>query len=134
MLRIFAFFAICMVAACNTPSPHFRGIKPTTITVDGSTFEVRRRGKLAEAIRTNSQYAPRLGPIARRAEAAIEAATGCPVKEIRGDAAMVIGILKCGKPNDDAKIANAMSIPPLDCTVEDRWKINQDEFLQVRCD
>jgi hypothetical protein len=54
------------LAGCNTPSMVFRGIAPTKISVDGSTFEVRVKGLLAQAIRTNVQYAPRLGPIGKR--------------------------------------------------------------------
>ncbi|SEP14974.1 hypothetical protein SAMN04490248_12940 [Salinihabitans flavidus] len=96
--------ALVFLAACNTPSPHFRGAEVTRITVQGSTFDVRRRGRLAEAIRVNPQYAPRLGAVARRAETAIEQVTGCPVRELRGDAAVVLGILKCGQPDDLARI------------------------------
>ena len=49
------------LAACNTPSIGFRGIDPATVTVEGSTFDVRVKGTVAEAIRTNMQYAPRMG-------------------------------------------------------------------------
>lgn len=49
------------LAACNTPSIGFRGIDPATVTVEGSTFDVRVKGAVAEAIRTNMQYAPRMG-------------------------------------------------------------------------
>ncbi|MEP6021225.1 MAG: hypothetical protein ABJ251_22370 [Paracoccaceae bacterium] len=86
-----------LLAACDTPGPHFRGITPQTVTVDGSTFDIRVRGKLAKAIRTNAEYAPRLGPIAKRAQVAIEMVSTCQVKEIRGDQAYVIGVLDCAK-------------------------------------
>ncbi len=84
-----------MLAACGGPTPYFRGIPASTVTVEGSTFDVRRKGDLAEAIRTNSQYAPRMGPIARRAELAMEQVTGCRVSEIRGDQAVILGKLDC---------------------------------------
>jgi hypothetical protein len=102
---------VVLLVGCDTPSPYFRGAEVTRIEVQGSVFDVRRRGKLAEAIRTNAEYAPRLGKIARRAEIAIETVTGCPVKELRGDAAVVLGILKCGKPDDLAKIGKGA--PPI---------------------
>lgn len=86
-----------LLAACNTAGPHYRGLPATTVTVDGSTFDVRVNDKLAEAIRTNVQYAPRFGPIRDRAGKAMEMVSGCKVKEVRGDAAVATGILDCGK-------------------------------------
>lgn len=83
------------LVACDLPTPHFRGIAPVRVSVAGSDFEVRRRGRLAEAIRTNVEYAPRLGRIGVKAEMAIERATGCKVREIRGDAAVILAKLKC---------------------------------------
>ncbi len=85
------------LTACNTAGPHFRGLPATTVTVDGSTFDVRVNGRLAEALRTNMQYAPRFGPIKQRAAAAMEMVSGCRVKEVRGDQALATGILDCGK-------------------------------------
>ena len=89
--------ALCATAACNTAGPHFRGLPATTVTIDGSTFDVRVNGRLAEAIRTNMEYAPRFGPIRQRAAKAMEMVSGCPVKEVRGDQAQATGILKCSK-------------------------------------
>lgn len=89
--------ACLFLAACNTAGPHFRDLPATTVTVDGSTFDIRVNGRLAEAIRTNAQYAPRLGPIQERAEIAMELVSGCAVAEIRGDQAVATGILECGK-------------------------------------
>ncbi len=49
--------------------------------------------------------APRLGEqLGRRAEIAVEEAYGCPVRDIRGDAALMIARLKCGEADDLAKI------------------------------
>ena len=56
---------------------------------------MRVRGELAEAIRTNSEYAPRFSPIRERAGLAM--VSGCEVKEVRGDQAQATGILRCGK-------------------------------------
>ena len=85
-----------LLTACNTAGPHFRGLPATTVTVDGSTFDVRVNGDLAEAIRTNTQYAPRFGPIRARAAQAMQMVSGCNVKEVRGDQAVATGILDCG--------------------------------------
>lgn len=96
MIR-FVMFCLTFLAACNTAGPHFRGLPATTVTVDGSTFDVRVRGELAEAIRTNAEYAPRFGPIRERAARAMAMVSGCEVKEVRGDQALATGLLKCGK-------------------------------------
>ena len=88
---------LCLLAACNTAGPHFRGLPATTVTIDGSTFDVRVNGRLAEAIRTNMEYAPRFGPIQARAGKAMEMVSGCTVNEVRGDQAQATGILDCGK-------------------------------------
>jgi len=90
-------FLILALAGCNTAGPHFRGLLATTVTVDGSTFDVRVRGELEEAIRTNTEYAPRFGPIRERAGRAMAMVSGCDVKEVRGDQAQATGILDCGK-------------------------------------
>ena len=91
------YLAILCLACCNTAGPHFRGLPATTVTLDGSTFDIRGNGRLAEAIRTNVQYAPRFGPVRTRAKKAMELVSGCRVKEVRGDQAQVTGILDCGK-------------------------------------
>ena len=88
--------AVFGLAACNTPSIPFRGVTPTTVTVEGSTFDVRIRGLHAEAIRTNMQYAPRLGAIGKRAEMAIEQVSGCRVARSHGDQSVTIATIDCG--------------------------------------
>lgn len=66
------------------------------MTVDGSTFDVRVRDRLAEALRVNPEYAPRFGPIRDRARVAMEQVSGCKVTEVRGDQALATGLLDCG--------------------------------------
>lgn len=83
-------------AGCNAPSPMFHGLPAERVTVAGSVFEVRRRGDLAEAVRVNRQYAPRLGPLGARAGQAMERASGCPVDWVLGDQAVMLGRLDCG--------------------------------------
>lgn len=86
---------LLFLAACNTPGPPFQDVDPVRLQVAGSTFDVRVRGELAEAIRINSQYAPRLGPIGPRAAFAMAKASGCEVEGVLGDQAVVTGILDC---------------------------------------
>ena len=90
------FLRAVLPVACDTASPHFRGQAVQRITVEGSVFEVRLRGSLAEAVRVNPQYAPRLGPIRNRAQRAMEMASGCPVRDVLGDQAVLVGRLDCG--------------------------------------
>ncbi|MFD2738166.1 hypothetical protein ACFSUD_01140 [Sulfitobacter aestuarii] len=84
-------------SACNVPGPHFRDLAATRVTVDGSTFDVRHRGELAEATRVNVQYAPRFGPIRSRAGRAMALVSGCRVMEVYGDQALSTGVLDCAK-------------------------------------
>ncbi|WP_299025427.1 hypothetical protein [uncultured Sulfitobacter sp.] len=88
---------VVLLVGCNTAGPHFRGLPATTVTVDGSTFDVRVRDELAEAIRTNMEYAPRFGVMRERAGRAMALVSGCEVKEVRGDQSQATGILRCGK-------------------------------------
>lgn len=125
---------LMLLAGCNAPSPHYRGAEVTRVTVAGSTFEVRSKGRLAEAVRVNTQYAPRLGKIAPRAEVAMEAATGCDVVEIRGDAAKVTGILAC-QPGDAPPPA-LLAAQAQDCEVVDIFVPagGATGYLEAECD
>lgn len=113
---------LCL-AGCNTPSLGFRGVDPVTVVVDGSTFDVRVNEFKAEAIRTNMQYAPRLGPMGARASAAIEQVSGCSVSRIRGDQAVIVADLNCGKgspkPTPIPQDFECYSIGGLDVTGDD---------------
>ena len=64
--------------------------------VEGSAFTVHLKGGMAEAVRTNTQMAPRIGPLAGRAAIAMQAASGCRVRDIAGDAAVLVARLSCG--------------------------------------
>jgi hypothetical protein len=101
-MKYYILISLIFATSCNTAGPHFGGLPATTVTVDGSTFDVRVRGELAEAIRTNSEYAPRFGPIRERAGRAMAMVSGCEVKEVRGDQSQATGILRCGKGGKQA--------------------------------
>ena len=95
-MRYVALMIFCTaLAACNTPSIGFRGIDPARVTVEGSNFDVRVKGTVAEAIGTNMQYAPRMGKMGGRASVAIEQVSGCTVKRFGGDQAVIFAELDC---------------------------------------
>ncbi len=98
MKRIIAnLLVLTTLAACDSPHPAFMGIKPQVITVQGSTFSVRIKGREAEAIRTSVEYIPRIGEIFPKAAAAIEQASGCRViaRSMKGDSAYMRARLDC---------------------------------------
>ncbi len=107
--RMRGLVVICALGlfGCNTPSMHFSGIDPVRVRVLESTFDLRRRDAQVQVIRMSREYAPRLSQqLGRRAEIAVERQYGCPVSRIRGDASMMVAYLKCGKPDDLARIGN----------------------------
>ena len=77
------------------PSIEFLGFGSATVTVEGSTFDVRVKGTVAKAIRTNLQYAPGTGQMGGRASVAIEQISGCKVKRFGGDQAVIFAELDC---------------------------------------
>lgn len=92
----YLFFCLALpVCACDTPSWHFRGQEVARVTVEGSTFDVRLRGNLAEAIRINPEYAPRLGQLRGRAAQAMAEVSGCRVDKVLGDQSVMTGLLDC---------------------------------------
>lgn len=112
MIRVLAL--LLLLAACNTAGPQFRGLPATTVTVDGSTFDVRVRDNRAEAIRTNVEYAPRFGPIRERAGKAMAMVSGCKVVDVGGDQAMAVGRLNCGSgPPPKRKVDGKMVCVPV---------------------
>lgn len=94
MTRPFPVVLILVLAACDSPGPDYVGIPPTRVTVDGSTFAVRRNGAEAQAIRLNAERRPGVGA---RAFMAIERATGCQIRPgtVTGDPAVIYARLSC---------------------------------------
>ncbi|WP_375175760.1 hypothetical protein [Pseudooceanicola sp.] len=93
----FAPLLLFMLAACDAPTPGFRGAEVSRHVIDGSAFTVHVKGGMAQAVRTNRQFAPRIGPLAGRAAVAMQQASGCRVTRIAGDAAVLVARLSCGK-------------------------------------
>jgi hypothetical protein len=57
------------------------GADMTTVTVDGSTFDVRRKDTSVEVSRTNREAVFSLRAIVPRAAEAVQIATGCTPKD-----------------------------------------------------
>ncbi len=106
---------LLVLAACSAGTPHFRDVPATRIAVNGSVFDVRARGELAEAVRVNTQYAPRLGPIRDRAALAMAQVSGCPVLDVLGDAAVTVGVLGCDRQAGERLLLTSISVPNYEC-------------------
>ncbi len=98
MIRSAIIILVLLLAGCDTPSPEFRDVEPMRVKVGQSMFDVRIKDKRAEAIRVNSEWAPRLEATAPRGVAAIEIVSGCKVRKLAGDQAMMTAYLNCGGP------------------------------------
>lgn len=122
---------VVLLAACGGPSGHFRDAEVTRIAVEGSTFDVRVRGNLAESIRINSQYAPRLGPIRERAATAMAQVSGCQVTGVLGDQVVQIGQLSCG----DAVVPDWRTSPQYECLEVPSGvkRTDGEEYLDFDC-
>lgn len=57
------------------------GAQKQTVTVDGSTFDVRRKDDKVEVIRTNMEAVFSLRSMIPRASEAVKQATGCTPKD-----------------------------------------------------
>ncbi|WP_253746761.1 MULTISPECIES: hypothetical protein [unclassified Ruegeria] len=104
-----------LLAACAAGTPHFREVPATRVAVNGSVFDVRVRGELAEAVRVNAQYAPRLGPVRDRAALAMAQVSGCPILDVLGDAAVTVGVLGCDRDAGERLLLTAVSTPNYEC-------------------
>lgn len=132
MLRYLVLLLI-LQGACHAPTKHFRQSPVSRIAVDGALFDVRVRGNLAEAIRRNPQYAPRLGPLRDQAGFAMARVSGCRVRDVLGDQALMVGVLDCDG-------GTAVPVRPavrlqLDCIeVSDRVLVASDPgFIDYDC-
>ncbi len=125
---------VLVLGACEARSPYFRDAPVTRVTVEQAVFDVRRRGRLAEAIRINPQYAPHLKSVAPHAETAMRTATGCDVRELRGDAAQILGLLDCS--GADAAPLLVPARRTADCEVVDVFVPagGTTGYLEAECD
>ncbi|EIE50191.1 putative lipoprotein [Citreicella sp. 357] len=87
------------LAACNMGGAGFYGVAPAKRDVEGSSFVIRVKNDMAEAIRTSPEFPARYGPIAARAQKAVFLETGCKPAWVSGDPAVMVMGLSCnGKP------------------------------------
>lgn len=126
IMRIFL-VPLLFLAACNTPGRPFHDVPPVRMEVAGSTFDVRVRGELAEAIRINPQYAPRLGALEVLAAFAMAEVSGCEVEGVLGDQAVMTGILDCGdSPERGNPLWMGGMIPRYDCLEVSQWAFENE--------
>lgn len=130
-----AFLLCAILTACNTPSPPFRDIAPTRITVDGSVFDVRVRADLVEAVRVNPQYAPRLGPIRDRARRAMQHVSGCPIAKVTGDQSLLLGQTACSGAAPPPRYQPVLPGGALECETIDSYTIDalNERVSQIEC-
>lgn len=105
MRPVFVLLALLILSGCDAPGPEFAGLPAQRLVVGQSVFDVRLKGDTAQAIRLNSQWAPRPESVWPRALIAIEEASGCKLRRMEGDQVVIIARLAC----DDA--ASALSRP-----------------------
>ena len=126
----YLFVIFLMLMACDTPSRDFRGNPAQRISVGSSIFDVRLLNGRAEALRLNSEWAPRLSSVEPRARVAIEAVSGCQVIRLRGDQAMMIADLKC-----DNAVPPPPPVEPIFCSIEEEpYAPSESVLFEVRCD
>ncbi|SEK44536.1 hypothetical protein [Roseovarius nanhaiticus] len=89
--------AALALMACDTPGPAFRGVEPVRIGLRGDVFDVRVDGVQAQAMRLNARWAPNLDSVAPNGVLAIEEVSGCRVRKLYGDAALMTARLDCGQ-------------------------------------
>jgi hypothetical protein len=119
-----------LLMGCDTASPAFRGVEAQRITVGQSTFDIRVRENRAEVIRINSEWAPRMAAVEPRARAAIAKVSGCEVKRLRGDQAMMVADLKCG----ESAVPLAPQ-EPLTCELDGKPRALPGEvFIDLSCE
>lgn len=114
-----------LLIACSAPGVAFRDAPATRIHIGASVFDVRVLGTRAQAIRLNAESAPRLAAVAPRGVAAIERVSGCRVRKLEGDAALMTAWLDCGgrlKPLPQSR--------EFDCTID----VVYETFADLTCE
>lgn len=131
-MRLGLFLVFCVLASCAVPNDPFSGVPSQRITVDGSTFDIRIRNELAEAVRTNIEYAPRLGMIESRAYRAMARVSGCRVLSLSGDQAVMIGQLDC---DSDGQVIIPAQPFSLECQqISDSYRLDgEPRYAEYDC-
>ena len=88
---------ICVLAGCDSPGLGYQGAEVTRLEIEGYSFSIRRKGNVAQVIRTNFLRRPDIDHIGRVAERAIETTYGCHVEKMSGDVALMVGLMDCSR-------------------------------------
>lgn len=95
MRVVWAILLLFLLTGCDAPGEPFKHVPATRVQIGETLFDVRVRGEIAEAIRVNVQYAPRLGWLRTRSGFAMAQVSGCAVEGVLGDQAVMLGVLIC---------------------------------------
>ena len=83
------------LAGCDSPSPAMRASRNATVEVGGMTFGVHWTDDEAEIYRTGWAKRSQWADIPANAEIAVKQVTGCAVKSMDGDPALMTARLDC---------------------------------------
>lgn len=133
-MRLCCVLLVLTFAACDTRSPYFSDVPTRRVVVNDVEFSIRHKGRLAEAVRVSSQWMPNLQSVAPFAETAIRGATGCDVRELRGDASFVLGVLACNENRSFQGASHLRRTPS--CEVVDVFVPSGGTtgYLEAECD
>jgi hypothetical protein len=84
-----------LLAACDSPSLSMAGANSEQVQVGGMTFGVHYRGTEAEVLRLNRDWRPSFAEVSANARIAVQQVTGCRVRDITGDPAILKATLDC---------------------------------------
>ena len=97
---VFLLGCLGFLAACDGPGPGFRGVEAREVSVGANRFSVYVGETHVQAVRRNASWNIALPGIAMDAVVAMQRASGCRIRHIAGDAAVLVGRMHCGgSPN-----------------------------------
>lgn len=86
---------VLILAGCDSPSLAFQDVPARSVTIEDSTFSVRVKDDRAEAMRVSREWLPRESVVMQRASRAIANVSGCDIKKMDGDQAIIRARLNC---------------------------------------
>ncbi|MGV6811730.1 MAG: hypothetical protein ACWA47_05755 [Brevirhabdus sp.] len=94
---ILGVLGLLTVGACDVPSPEFLSATQSEVTIDGVRYSVHRKGARAEAIKITRASVLNVTFTMDMGVRAIEAATGCRVRNgsVQGDIVQLRATLDC---------------------------------------
>jgi len=135
-IRVCPIVCLGILVACDSPSVAFMNAQKTIVVIEESTFSVYRLENRVEVYRTSFEILPKRGQVFRRAELAIEQATGCPIwqRSLEGDQALITARLDC-EENANSPEAIAANLH-YECEIIDYWNSVAQEYVAegIECD